>query len=82
MLEFLNDNTIQDPDTGIVVQVYINPIALQDYEPYEDFFVTQDFKGKEVMAVWLNYDKNLRAKGDIIINNALAYFIAHNTDKI
>lgn len=76
MLQFLNDDTIEDNETGITVQIYTNPIPLQDYYPYEDFFKKTEYHGDEIVAVWLNHNEALDSKADIIVQNALDYFIA------
>jgi len=78
MLKFLNDNTIEDEDTGITVQVYINPIPLQDYYPYEDIYEKIEDKGREIVAVWLNDDEpNEQARQ--ILKNSLEYYLAFNS---
>jgi hypothetical protein len=76
MLEFLNDNTIEDKDTGIIVQIYTNPVPLQDYYPYEDVVEKDEYMGDKLLAVWLNEDEKLYAKARIILRNALDYYIA------
>jgi len=77
MLEFLNDNTILDIDSGIIVQIYTNPVPLEDYYPYEDVFEKAEYKGNELVAVWLSDEKkDLEEKARSIIKNALDYFIA------
>ena len=75
MLKFINDNTIVDEETGITVQVYVNPIALQDYYPFSDIYEKTTQNGNEIIAVWLNEDEALKNKAHAILKSALNLYV-------
>ena len=75
MLKFINDNTITDEETGITVQVYVNPIALQDYYPFSDIYEKTTQNGNEIIAVWLNEDEALKNKARAILKLALNLYV-------
>ena len=75
MLKFINDNTIVDEETGITVQVYVNPIALQDFYPFNDVYEKINHNGNEIMAVWLNEDEALKNKARAILKSALNLYV-------
>ena len=75
MLKFINDNTITDEETGITVQVYVNPVALQDYYPFDDVYEKINQNGNEIMAVWLNEDEALKNKARAILKSALNLYV-------
>jgi hypothetical protein len=75
MLKFINDNTIVDEETGITVQIYVNPIALQDYYPFGDIYEKTTHNGNEIMAIWLNEDEALKNKVHAILKSALNLYV-------
>lgn len=78
MLQFINDNTIEETESGITVQIYTNPKPLEDYHPYSDFYVKGEYLGQELVAVWLNDHEDIEEdKARTIVQNALHYYLAH-----